>query len=569
MIAIPKTLENALRDRYVVPFVGAGVSMAAQDRNGERVFPSWAELLSGAATRLREDGKRPEANVVEGLLEKRTPDYFEAARYAREGMGPGWYRYLREALDPPSHRIDPRSLSLARAVWQLPSKLVITTNYDQILRHALDDPNDLVQLSVDATAELSAMLRDEIDRPTVWHLHGFIQQPQRLILTPDGYRELYPSQEDEVRYRAALQALRHLLAARTFLFIGFSLDDAVFGNQIAWVQEAFGGAVGPHYMLVRAHELRDSQRRLKDLSCIEFLPFEGFGAPLVALVQALGAAGHERYAAAPPAADVPRAPVPRAPSARASAPAEPTSPVNEAAPAQPVAARAHPAPAPAPPAAAPPPAPPAAAIAPVAADPPASDGAMDVALVRQSYRLVYQYQRRVFDRLAELSDGLAAVGLTFQRWDPTLFSRHAKSSSEFFRRKYWAWDFLPAYRLQLVWQSSAKISRSLVLEVVSDSGFTHIRGEEPDPTRFGDVRAARSELQISLLRSPVPNLSWTQLWSSLSVEDDTIYDGGDHELDAGGKPCTYRYLNVALEDALDRDAFRERVIAPVRAWLDR
>ncbi|WP_437503818.1 SIR2 family NAD-dependent protein deacylase [Sorangium sp. So ce1099] len=562
MIAIPKTLEDALRDRYVVPFVGAGVSMAAQDRNGKRVFPSWAELLSGAAARLREDGKRPEANVVEGLLEKRTPDYFEAARYAREGMGPGWYRYLRQALDPPSHRIDTRSLLLARAVWQLPSRLVITTNYDQILRHALDDPNDLVQLSVDATAELSAMLRDEIDRPTVWHLHGFIQQPQRLILTPDGYRELYPSQEDEVRYNAALQALRHLLAARTFLFIGFSLDDALFGNQIAWVQEAFGGAAGPHYMLVRAQELRDTQRRLKDLSCIEFLPFESFGDPLVALVQALGAVGHERYAAAPPAADVPRAP-----SARAPAPAAPTSFADDAELVPPASARARPAPAARAAAAAL--VPPAAAIAPVAADPPASDGAMAMPLVRQSYRLVYQYQRRVFDRLAELSDELAAIGLAFQRWDPTLFARHAKSSSEFFRRKYWAWDFLPAYRLELVWQASAKVSRSLVLEVVADTGFTHTRGEEPDPARFGDASAARSELQISLLRSPVPNLSWTQLWSSLSVEDDSIYDGEDHELDAGGKPCTYRYLNVAIEDALDRDAFRERIIAPVRAWLDR
>ncbi|MDC0683095.1 hypothetical protein [Sorangium atrum] len=106
MIAIPKTLEDALRDRFVVPFVGAGVSMAALDRNGKRMFPSWGDLLLGAAARLREDGKRPETNVVEGLLEKRAPDYFEAARHAREGMGPGWYRYLRQVLDPPGNRID-------------------------------------------------------------------------------------------------------------------------------------------------------------------------------------------------------------------------------------------------------------------------------------------------------------------------------------------------------------------------------------------------------------------------------------------------------------------------------
>ncbi|WP_437680348.1 SIR2 family NAD-dependent protein deacylase [Sorangium sp. So ce131] len=568
MIAIPKTLEDALRDRFIVPFVGAGVSMAARDRNGKPVFPSWGELLLGAAARLREDGKRPEANVVEGLLEKRTPDYFEAARHAREGLGPGWYRYLRQVLDPPGHRIDAGSLSLARAVWQLPSKLVITTNYDQVLRHALDDPNDLVQLSVDATAELSAMLRDEIDRPTVWHLHGFIQQPQRLILTPDGYRELYPSQEDEVRYRAALQALRHLLAARTFLFIGFSLDDAQFGDQIAWVQEAFGGAAGPHYMLVRARELRDTQRRLRDLSCIEFLTFEDFGAPLVALVQALGAAGNgERYAAPPPAAGAPLPPAPLAEAAAALRPAL-AAPLPFLADAELV---PPPPPRPAPrvfladAVTAPPPAP----ATPQFLEATAPGGAVDMALVRQSYRLVHQYQRRLFDRLTALSDALAGIGVEFQRWDPTLFSRHAKSSSEFFRPKYWAWDFLPAYRLQLLWQSSAKASRGVALEAVSDTGFTRLEREEPDPGNFGDARAARSELQISLMRSPAPNVSWNQVWSSLSEKEDTVYDGNDHELDAGGRPCTYRYLHVDLGAALDEEVFGERVINPVLAWLDR
>ncbi|WP_437985171.1 SIR2 family NAD-dependent protein deacylase [Sorangium sp. So ce117] len=565
MIAIPKTLEDALRDRFVVPFVGAGVSMAALDRNGKRVFPSWGDLLLGAAARLREDGKRPEANVVEGLLEKRAPDYYEAARHAREGMGPGWYRYLRQVLDPPGNRIDTGSLSLARAVWQLPSRLVITTNYDQILRYALDDPNDLVQISVDATAELSAMLRDEIDRPTVWHLHGFIQQPQRLILTPDGYRELYPSQEDEVRYQAALQALRHLLAARTFLFVGFSLDDAMFGNQIAWVQEAFGGAAGPHYMLVKARELRDTQRRLRDLSCIEFLTFEDFGDPLVTLVHALGTAGNREPTTSPPLAA--GAPLPAARLEVATAPSRaPAAPLPFLAdkeivpPVTRVVHRGLLAEATT--------APPHAAATPRCSEAAAGDGGVDMALVRQSYRLVYQYQRRVFDRLAELSDALASIGLAFERWDPSQFARHAKSTSEFFRRKYWAWDFLPAYRLQLVWQSSASTSRSVVLEVVPDTGFTRSGGGEPDPARFVDAKAAGSELQISLMRSSVRNLPWNQIWSSLSGQEDTIYDGNDHELDAGGRPCIYRYLRVDLGAALDKQVFSERVIAPIRAWLD-
>jgi len=554
MVGIPKTLEDALRDRFVVPFVGAGVSMAALDRSGKPVFPSWAGLLSGAAARLREDGKKPEANVVEGLLHKRHPDYFLGAQVAREGMGPGWYRYIREVLDPPRDRIDPDSLALARAVWRLPSKLVVTTNYDQVLRYALEEPNDLVQLNVDATAELSAMLRDRIERPTVWHLHGHIHDAQRLILTPDGYRELYPSQDDEVRYRAALQALRHLLAARTFLFIGFSLDDEHFGNQLAWVHEAFRGAAGPHYMLVRARELRETHRRLRALDCIEFLAFEEFGGPLVALVEELGAARNlERHVGPLPAAEAPARVAPPAGAPSASPSAAPASAPAAAPGASLPTALAGP--------------PPAAPAVSPAAQPSTEGEALDMALVRQSYRLVHQYQRRIFNRLADLSDALAGMGIVFQRWDPVLFARHAKSSSEFFRRKYWAWDFLPAYHLQLVWQSSAKTSRIVIVEVVADTGFKRLEREEPEPSRFDKVSAARSELWISLMRSPNPNLSWSQIWSSLSGEGEAIYDGKDHVVDASGSQCTYRYLQVDLDVALEEAGFTESVIVPIRRWF--
>ncbi|WP_437930195.1 SIR2 family protein [Sorangium sp. So ce291] len=588
MVGIPKTLEGALRDRYVVPFVGAGVSMAVRDRSGEPAFPNWAGLLSGAAKRLRDDGKTPEANVVEGLLEKRHPDYFMAAEVAREGMGPGWHRYLREVLDPPRDRIDPGSLALARAVWRLPSKLVVTTNYDQVLRYALEEPNDLMQINVDATAELSAMLRDRIERPTVWHLHGHIHDAQRLILTPDGYRQLYPSQDEEVRYRAALQALRHLLAARTFLFIGFSLDDERFGDQIAWVHEAFRGAAGPHYMLVRSRELRETHRRLKALECIEFLPFEEFGGPLVSMVEELGAAlGLERPPAAeaalrvaPIAGAAPPPVVQRVAVPPGAPPAAALRAVRGAVPSAAPTATPAAAPAAVPPApsaasslptvrTAPPPveSPPAATAVQLTAQPSAEGEALDMALVRQSYRLVQQYQRRMFDRLGDLTDALAGMRIAFQRWDPALFARHAKSSSEFFRRKYWAWDFLPAYHMQLVWQSSAKSSRLVVVEVVADTGFKKIEGEEPDPSKFDAVSAARSELWISMVRSPNPNLSWSQVWSSLSGEGDAIYDGNDHVVDAGGSQCTYRYLQVALDDVLETVAFAESVIGPIRRWF--
>src|SRR3954469_16174795 len=80
-------------------------------------------------------------------------------------------------------------------------------------------------VSINAPAEQAEYLRrGELRAPTVWHLHGHIDNAAELILTPDGYASLYPAAgETEPRHQAALETLRHLLASRSFLFVGFSL----------------------------------------------------------------------------------------------------------------------------------------------------------------------------------------------------------------------------------------------------------------------------------------------------------------------------------------------------------
>jgi hypothetical protein len=111
---IPTTLENFLREGKVIPFVGAGVSVAVLDRDtGKPLFPSWLELLTRAADWLEHEGKTPYAAVVRGFLQFDKPDYLEAARRAREGLGPVWFNFLKEHLNYPRERADDASLHLA------------------------------------------------------------------------------------------------------------------------------------------------------------------------------------------------------------------------------------------------------------------------------------------------------------------------------------------------------------------------------------------------------------------------------------------------------------------------
>jgi tetratricopeptide (TPR) repeat protein len=286
---VPKSLADKLREGRVIPFVGAGVSRAVLRQDGHPLFPSWFELLQATARRLEAEQKPKVARYVESAIEQEPPEYLNAAQKAREQLGGTWADFLRSQLDPPSEEADSGSLALARAVWGLGSPLIVTTNYDRVLLWACPEQhrNEVRLWDIENKAEQAQLLQDgKVSRPTIWHLHGQIGNAADLILTPDGYRQLYPSTgETEQQYRTALTTLRTLLASRSLLFIGFSLDDAAFGVQLKGVSEVFEGNTGPHYVLVRE---RDSHRLKEQGLPVELITFEEFGTPLLDLIQYLG-----------------------------------------------------------------------------------------------------------------------------------------------------------------------------------------------------------------------------------------------------------------------------------------
>jgi hypothetical protein len=279
---IPRSLEEALRDGRVIPFVGAGVSMAVERKGGGRIFPSWKQLLMDGAAYLEREGKK--ADVVRALLEDEDPDYLQAAQKLRDKLGPLWGDFLKDAFDVSRTEISDGSVALARAVWHLGSRLVITTNYDQVLRWACPEEqrDDLKVWNINAPAEQAEYLRrGEARAPTIWHLHGHIDHASELILTPDDYASLYPiSGTTEPRHQAALETLRHLLRSRSFLFVGFSLDDQHVGFELRRMLDIFAGlGGGPHYALVHRQDVEHL-----DESPVEAIAFEDFGEPLLALL---------------------------------------------------------------------------------------------------------------------------------------------------------------------------------------------------------------------------------------------------------------------------------------------
>jgi hypothetical protein len=271
---LPQSFQDRLRQNKVLPFVGAGLSKGIESLNGDPLFPTWAELLAKAGERLAAENKPRDAQLVEALVAK--GDLNEAARRAREGLGAAhWYDFLKAVFDRTADEADPNSLGLNRLIWTLGSNLVITTNYDRALQWACPERSDFRVWDIEAKVEQVAAIREgNVRRPTVWHLHGQIDNAANMVLTPDGYSRLYGSDTTETVYRAGLESLRTVLKSHSLLFVGFSLRDARFLAELTRLDTTYEGAASQHYILLpRAEAEREDVR----LARVEVIAFEDMG----------------------------------------------------------------------------------------------------------------------------------------------------------------------------------------------------------------------------------------------------------------------------------------------------
>ncbi|MDQ3714379.1 MAG: tetratricopeptide repeat protein [Acidobacteriota bacterium] len=275
-MVLPDNFKTKLTERKVVPFVGAGVSMNVKDKDGNSLFPSWGNLLLASAEKLKNDGKESEAKLIEGNLGINPPDYLEAAKTAQRFLGAELYDLIKEKISARFENVDLDSLRIPQVIWEISNNLIITTNYDKALSWSCPNQQDLARWNIEAPKEQADLIRTQTVRhPIVWHLHGHIDDVHNIILTPDGYEKLYPTNAvSQTKYEAALRTLQTLFVSHTFLFIGFSLYDEYFVNQLRYVQKLFQGTTNKHYVLIRETE----RAKLSSLNLeIEPITFESFG----------------------------------------------------------------------------------------------------------------------------------------------------------------------------------------------------------------------------------------------------------------------------------------------------
>ncbi|MDB5755943.1 MAG: hypothetical protein JWR56_2371 [Massilia sp.] len=273
---LPENLIAAAKNHTLIPFAGAGISMSVRRYDGGRLFPSWGELLLSGAARLDRELQPEHASLVQ--LNAKLGRYLDAAEELKKGLGGMFADWIRDQVNPAAIDASPESLALPQLLWKLGSKIVLTTNYDRVLRWACPHPADLEEWSRVPPLPSASKLK----HPTVWHLHGSIINPHDIIITDNDYRQFYDGAQAEAE--AFRTVLRDVLRNHTLLFVGFSFDDLYLRAELAWLQRCFPSAGGRHYILVPQDRLDATRRLLEGITSLALIPFQAHGAPLLELI---------------------------------------------------------------------------------------------------------------------------------------------------------------------------------------------------------------------------------------------------------------------------------------------
>ena len=245
-------LKELIKSNKVIPFVGAGVSLSVTSKiEKNKIFLTWKELLLKLSDYLEKYDKNDETELIRLSLKVKKNDYLQIAGDIKRFFPSDqlFYNSLKEILDKQSEEIEESSLSFAKSIWNLNQKLIITTNYDKVLHWASDSPKDTNRWDIQSVHEQAGSLGSEVKNQTVWHLHGHIDNVKNIILTEDSYKELY-NDEKNSKFKVAYNTLRHYLMSKPFLFIGYSLDDEYFVNELIDICNIFDSQSILHYILI-------------------------------------------------------------------------------------------------------------------------------------------------------------------------------------------------------------------------------------------------------------------------------------------------------------------------------
>ena len=227
---IPTTLEDAVRERKCILFVGSGLSVAAG-------YPSWGDLVLFLVEEAR---KMPHARVNgldEIIAEK---DYGMLAEFARSALAPSQFAtLLKQKLGA---RAKPTKVH--ELIASTDYRGLITTNYDRLIETTVTLTRQWQPAIF--TPETMEALAMALSNPEffIFKLHGDVGSIDNIVLTDRDYDRLILRSP---HVRSFLQAV---VLTYTLLFVGYSLRDPDFQLSLRELSLIFEGKTPTHFAML-------------------------------------------------------------------------------------------------------------------------------------------------------------------------------------------------------------------------------------------------------------------------------------------------------------------------------
>jgi len=229
-------LIERLSEEMIVPFIGAGVSVAGG-------FPTWANHLRQQGTTAGISTDQIEAWLSAG-------QYEQVIEHIEQTFGPDVFaQEIRDAFSK-TGSIEDITLRIA----ELFSDTLITTNYDRLLEQVFDTGSEA---GLQVINGMTAMEKANPKSVTIIKIHGDIKHPQRCILGKAQYDAAYGVAELDLG-RPIPKVLRYYFRNSSLLFVGCSLSNDRTIQVFKHVKEQEGDFLFPqHFTIEQAPETQE------------------------------------------------------------------------------------------------------------------------------------------------------------------------------------------------------------------------------------------------------------------------------------------------------------------------
>lgn len=248
------SLKEAYKNRSLVPFVGAGLSIPLN-------VPGWGTLIDDISRmhdyELLNSNRKQLTELIDNYKYLEAVDLLVSSGIQEKdiqksiSMSIKKLKLEKEVLD-----VD----SLYRDLAKMNCTKYLTTNYDNFLSDYVGNPPSKIEiLKEEYINELNQSLYDS----AVYNLHGDYRSPSSIVLSRESYNNLYKEQDD------FSSVFEHFRERYTFLFLGTSFDDEYLQNVL---KVSKGKLRAKHYLLTSnmSEEKRIELENKYDLRIIKY-----------------------------------------------------------------------------------------------------------------------------------------------------------------------------------------------------------------------------------------------------------------------------------------------------------